>query len=131
MNKIRKIRAENQVTNALNTKNGSLVDFVYNLLLNFDILVWQKGNIGQTGKQTSLFKLLGIEDETYKIDLPSGPTEFRSTVVKPYLVNDENTENHSLTPVKISLITQNPLLNTTTLLAAKDTLIAIIKPSRT
>ena len=27
--------------------------------------------------------------------MPSGPTEFRSTVVKPYLVDNDNIENHS------------------------------------
>lgn len=44
MNKVRKIRAENQIVNALNKRNKPLVDFVHDLLLNSDILVCQKGN---------------------------------------------------------------------------------------
>lgn len=46
MDEIRKIRAENQVADAVNTKNSSLVDFVHDLFLNSDILVWQKDNAG-------------------------------------------------------------------------------------
>lgn len=95
MEEVRKIRAENQVTDALNTRNGPFVDPVHDLPLNSDVLVWREGNAGRTGKWTGPFKLLGIEGETCKIHLPSGPTQFRSTVVKPYLVDDNNTENHS------------------------------------
>lgn len=39
MDKTRKIQAENQVVNALNIKNRTLVNLVYNFLLNFDVLV--------------------------------------------------------------------------------------------
>lgn len=70
-----------------------------------------------------------MKDKTYKINLPSGPTEFRSTVIKSYLIDDKNTENRSLTPTNISPITQNLLLYTTTLPAAKDIPITAIRPS--
>ena len=46
MNEVRKIRAENQVADALITRNKPLVDLVYDLPLNFDILVWQEDNTG-------------------------------------------------------------------------------------
>lgn len=39
MDKIRKIRAENQVADVLNTRNESLVDFIHNLSFNSDVLV--------------------------------------------------------------------------------------------
>ena len=57
---VRKIRAENQVINALNTRNKPLVALVHDLLLNSDVPVWRKGNTGRTGKWTGPFKLLGI-----------------------------------------------------------------------
>ena len=59
MNEVRKIRAENQVADVLNTRNEPLVDLVYDLLLNSDIQVWLKGNVRRSGKWTSPFKLLG------------------------------------------------------------------------
>ena len=93
---VRKIRAENQVIDALNTWNRPLVDLIHDLPLNSDILIWRKDNAERIGKWTGLFKLLGIKDETYLIYLLSGPTQFRSTIVKPYLVDDNNTQNHSL-----------------------------------
>ncbi len=39
MDEVRKIRAENQMADVLNTKNGPLMDFVHNLPLNSDVLV--------------------------------------------------------------------------------------------
>lgn len=39
IDKVRKIRAENQVADALNTKNRQLVDFIHDFSLNSDILV--------------------------------------------------------------------------------------------
>lgn len=40
INKVRKIRAENQVANALNTRNRPFVNLINNFPLNFDIMVW-------------------------------------------------------------------------------------------
>ncbi|SLM40538.1 hypothetical protein LPUS_11357 [Lasallia pustulata] len=53
------------------------------------MLIWQECNAGQSGKWTGLFKLLGIDGETCKMELPSGPTDFRSTTVKQYLTEAE------------------------------------------
>ena len=47
---VRKIRAKNQVINALNTKNKLIINLIYNLLLNSNILIWQKRNSGSTSK---------------------------------------------------------------------------------
>lgn len=50
MEEVRKIRAENQIADALNTRNRPLVDLVHNLSLNSHVLVWREGNGGRTGK---------------------------------------------------------------------------------
>jgi hypothetical protein len=89
MIEIRKFRAERQVANALNTRNGPIVTPVHDLPLNSDVLVW-RDNPNQRGKWTGPFKLLGIESETCKIALSSEPTDFRSTVIKPFLIEPIN-----------------------------------------
>jgi hypothetical protein len=85
MTEVRKFRAERHVADALNTRNGPIVTPIHDLPLNSDVLVWREGN-NQRGKWTGPFKLLGMDGETCKIELPSGPTDFRSTVVKPFLI---------------------------------------------
>jgi hypothetical protein len=82
---VSKIRAEQQVKDALNQRNGPSVDAIHDLPLNSDILIWREGNTGQSGKWTGPFKLLGITGETCQLQLPSGPILFRTTVMKPYL----------------------------------------------
>lgn len=42
--KVRKIRVENQVIDIFNTKNWPIINFFYDLPFNSDILVGQKGN---------------------------------------------------------------------------------------
>ena len=119
MKQARKIRAKNQLIDALKIRNRPLVDFIHDFSLHFDVLVWQKGNVGQTSKWTDLFKLLSIKGKTFKIHLPSGPTEFQSIVVKPYFVNDDNTENHSSATAEFLPLAQNLLSDTTPLFATE------------
>lgn len=97
MEEVRKFHAERQVTDVLNTRNGPIVSLLHDLPLNSDVLVWREGNIGRTGTWTGPFKLLGIEGETCKVDLPSGPTEFRSTTVKPYLIEEPDESDYEPT----------------------------------
>ena len=130
MNEVRKIRAENQVADALNTRNGPLVDLVHDLPLDSDVLVWREGNAGRTGKWTGPFKLLGIKGETCLIHLPSGPTEFRSTVVKPYLVDDDNTQNHSPPTAEILPLAQDLLPDTPPLPATETPSTPTTRPFR-
>ena len=47
--------------------------------------MWREDNVGHSGKWTELYKLLAIENETCTLQLPSGPTNFKITTVKPYL----------------------------------------------
>ena len=85
MAEIRKLRAERQVADALSMWNGPKTDAVHNLPPNSPILVWREGNIGQARHWDGPHNLLTVEGETCTVKLPSGPTSFRSTVVKPYL----------------------------------------------
>ena len=109
MEEITKIRAERQVNNALNQRNGPSVEAIHDLPLNSNVLVWREGNTGQGGKWTGPFKLISLKEETCKVQLPSGPTDFRTTVVKPYLQpelepesedEDEGTPNESIEEIQ-------------------------------
>ena len=61
---------------------------MHDLPFNSEILIWQKGNSGQTSIWTELFRLLGIESKTCKVDFSSKLTEFENTAVKPYFVEE-------------------------------------------
>lgn len=93
MEEVRKVRAERQISDALNTRNGPIVDAVHDLPLNSDVLVYREGNAGRHGAWSGPFKLIGIQGETCRIELPSGPTEFRSTHVKPYLTEPHDDDD--------------------------------------
>jgi hypothetical protein len=80
MDEIAKVRAKMQVNNALNARNGPTTESLHDLPLNSDVLVWR-----EDGGWKGPFKLINITEETCKVLLPSGPTDFRTTVVKPYL----------------------------------------------
>jgi hypothetical protein len=54
-----------------------------NLPLQSDVRVWREGS-GWKGP----YKLLSVDGETCTLDMPHGPTKFRSTVVKPYYTED-------------------------------------------
>jgi hypothetical protein len=69
--------------------NSPSTTVIYNLPLNSLILVWREGNIKQPKYWAGPYNLLNIKGEIYTINLPSGPTKFYSTVVKPYLTDPE------------------------------------------
>ena len=75
---------------------------VHNLPLNSEVLVWHK-----SGNWTGLYRLLAIENEIYYIQLPSGPTRFRSTSVKPYFW-PENTYNVKLDKLEVTTKPDEP-----------------------
>ncbi|KAE8549770.1 hypothetical protein EYB25_008294 [Talaromyces marneffei] len=91
MTEIRRIRAQRQITDAVNTRNGPSSTAVHRLPLNSDVLVWREGNTGYAGKWTGPYKLLVMSNETCIIELPNGPTPFRSTAVKPYYTEIDKT----------------------------------------
>ncbi len=84
MIEIRKFRAERQVSDALNTRNESIVISIHDLLLNSNVLIWRESNSNQRDKWTELFKLLDINDKICKIELSSESIDFRSTVIKSF-----------------------------------------------
>jgi hypothetical protein len=63
---------------------------IVDLPLQSDVRVWRE-NKGWKGP----YKLLATNGETYTIDILHGPTNFRSTVVRPYY-----TEEGQVRPVK-------------------------------
>ncbi|KAL3713545.1 hypothetical protein TMatcc_002248 [Talaromyces marneffei ATCC 18224] len=95
MTEIRRLRAQRQVTDAVNTRNGPSSTAVHRLPLNSDILVWREGNTGYAGKWTGPYKLLVMSNETCIIELPNGPTPFRSTAVKPYYTEIDKTKDEA------------------------------------
>ena len=54
-----------------------------NLLILLEVRVWRKKD-GWNG----LYKLLAINGEIYTINIPHKPTNFQSTVVKPYYIEE-------------------------------------------
>lgn len=78
-----KIRASRQVTEALRQRNGPNVEIVKDLPIYSDVLVWRDNSNSKSWEGP--FKLLGLEGDTCRIQLPSGPTDFRITSVKPFL----------------------------------------------
>ena len=76
MAEIQKLRAERQITDALNMRNRPNADAIHDLLLNLPVLVWREGNTGQSGHWDGLFTLFTIKGEIYTIKLSSGPTAF-------------------------------------------------------
>jgi hypothetical protein len=95
MTEVRKLRAKRQINNAINTRNGPSSTPVHSLPIDSDVLVWREGKTGYAGKWTGPYKLLAVNGETCIIELPRGPTEFRSTVVKPYQSNDQNNNQNN------------------------------------
>ena len=85
MTEIVKLRAKQAINNALHHRNRPNTTSVHDLLLNSEVLVWR-----ESGNWNGPYRLLAVENETCCVQLPSGPTNFRSTSVKPYL-RPENT----------------------------------------
>ena len=92
MAELQKIKAKQQVANALNQRNGPITTSVKDLPLNSDVLVWREGNTGQSGSWKGPYKLLRIEGESCVIALPREPKHFRITSVKPYYIDPELTD---------------------------------------
>jgi len=84
-------------------RNGPKITAIYNLLLNLPVLVWREGPIGQPGYWSGLYNLLSTKNKTYTIQLPYRPTNFRSIVVKLYLVDPKIIEDTQLEDNKSEL----------------------------
>ncbi|KAI0993887.1 hypothetical protein K3495_g14297, partial [Podosphaera aphanis] len=80
MEEVGKLRAKQQVKAALNQRNGPNVDHIHSLPIGSQVLVWR-----EKGGWDGPYTLLAINNETCKIQLANHISEFRTTVVKPYL----------------------------------------------
>jgi hypothetical protein len=89
---VSKLYAQRQVTAALRARNGPNVEDIHALALGSDVLVWRT----HTEKWTGPYRLLSIEGETCTVELPSGPTNFRSTSVKPYTSNEATNDDNEV-----------------------------------
>ncbi|KAJ5754195.1 hypothetical protein N7533_003738 [Penicillium manginii] len=76
---VRRLYTERQVNNTLAIRNGPNTTTTLSLPLQSDIRVWH-----EKGRWKGPYKLLAVDGETYTVDMPHGPTKFRSTIVKPY-----------------------------------------------
>ena len=106
MAEIVKLRAKQAVNSALHHRNGPDTTLVHNLLLNSEVLIWR-----ESGNWTGPYRLLAMEGETCSVQLPSGPTSFRTTSVKPYFrsENASNNEPDKLeAPLPTSELTPEP-----------------------
>ncbi len=90
MIEIKKFRAERQIVNALNTRNDLIIISSHDLFLNSNVLVWRESNVSQRDKWIESFNLLDIENQTCKIALSFESTDFRSTVMKSFLIKSIN-----------------------------------------
>src|SRR5579862_9447689 len=86
MAEIRKLKAKQQVSDALSMRNGPNTLETLDLPLQAEVKVWRE-NIGWTGP----FKLIARDGETCTVDTNGKATNFRTVVVKPYH-RDESTE---------------------------------------
>jgi hypothetical protein len=76
---LRKLTAERQVADALNTRNGPDTTDMLALPLQSEVLVWRESD-GWNGP----YKVASIDGHNVTVDMVNGPATFRSTVVKPY-----------------------------------------------
>jgi transposase InsO family protein len=91
MREIRKIAAERQVNNALNTRNGPTTANLLSLPLQSEVMVWRERE-GWQGP----YKVAAIHGHDITIDIANRPVTFRSTVVKPYYREQVDTNDATL-----------------------------------
>ena len=79
MKALRKLTAERQVTDALNTRNGPTTVDILALPIQSEVVVWRESN-----RWNRLYKIVAIKGYNITVDIVNGPTTFRLTVVKLY-----------------------------------------------
>src|SRR3981189_1291086 len=80
---VRRLYAQRQVSAALAMRNGPNTKPTLDLPINSDVRVWR-----EKGGWKGPYKLLATNGETCTVAMPHGPTNFRSTVVKPYYTEE-------------------------------------------
>ncbi|KAI0993907.1 hypothetical protein K3495_g14277 [Podosphaera aphanis] len=89
MSEVRKLHAQRQISDALNQRNGPDSGKIHELKIGDLALVWRIHQKRWTGP----YKVIEIQNENVKLNLPSGPTEFRATSVKPFRTDENITMN--------------------------------------
>ncbi|KAI0994902.1 hypothetical protein K3495_g13278 [Podosphaera aphanis] len=77
MAEVSKIRAQRHVSDALRTRNGPVTT---DIALGSDVLVWRVHENSWNGP----YKLLAITGETATVQMPHGPSDFRTTNVRKF-----------------------------------------------
>lgn len=88
MKALRKAQAERQINDALNTRNGPSTEEVLALPLQSEVCVWREKE-GWQGP----YKVIATDGHNVTVDTVNGPVTFRSTVVKPYYRDPDNSFN--------------------------------------
>ena len=107
INEIKELRAKMQVQEALNHRNGPLTTVIHDLPINSEVLVWREGNARKTGSWKGPFKLLEVSGETCILQLPHGPTKFRTMAVKPFYSDDSTSLDEPNLPSNLPTIPQD------------------------
>jgi hypothetical protein len=68
---LRKIAAERQVADALNTRNGPATEDVLALPLQSEVLVWRESD-----GWNSPYKIISVDSHNVTVDMINGPTTF-------------------------------------------------------
>ena len=89
MEEVARLQAQRQVHEALAQRNGPSTESVHGTPIGGEVLIWRT----HANEWQGLYKLLGQQDETCILQLPSGLTAFRSTAVKPYHQTGDRTED--------------------------------------
>ena len=89
MKELRELQAQRQIRDALGMRNGPDVTAVLRLSPDDEVLVWREKD-----RWTGPFKVITVNNHNVTVMMPNGPTNFRSTVVKPYK-HDATTDKSS------------------------------------
>ncbi|KHJ31792.1 hypothetical protein EV44_g3458 [Erysiphe necator] len=79
MKALRRVQAERQINDAINTRNGPSIHEIPSLPLQSEVCVWREKN-GWQGP----FKVMATDGHIVTVDMLNVPATFRSTVLKPY-----------------------------------------------
>jgi hypothetical protein len=80
---IRRLYAERQVNDALAMRNGPNTKPTLDLPIDSDVRIWR-----EKGGWKGPYKLVATDGETCTVAMPHGPTNFPSTIVKPYYTEE-------------------------------------------
>ena len=100
MKEVMKIRANRQITDALQQRNGPQTA-VHEWPVGSSVLVWR---IHQK-KWTGPYRLLSIEGETCSVLVDDKPTSFRSTIVKPFKIKSPSVPDFTPPVVETVVVT--------------------------